>query len=197
MKDRTGKTLSPEQILRKVFIRLTTIYTEALCFLLRLVGLVPSHLFRRFCYHLAGIRMGKGSTIHMGARFFNPKGIRLGEGVIIGNDCFLDGRAPLKIGNHADLASEILIYNAKHDINDPHFCPHLQAVEIGEYVFIGPRAIIMPGVKVGRAAIVAAAAVVTKDVPPFTIVAGVPAKKIGERDLKNPNYRLGRPMLFQ
>ncbi len=197
MKDRTGKSLTPEQVLRKTFFRIFTIYTEFTSFLLRLTGYVPSHLFRRFIYRLAGIKIGRGSTIHMGANFFKPSGVRIGQGVIIGDHCFLDGRAPLKIGDHADIASEVLIYNAEHDINDPHFRPHLESVEIGEYSFIGPRAIILPGVKIGRGAIVAAGAVVTRSVPDFTIVGGIPARKIGERQLKDPTYRLGRPMLFQ
>ncbi|KKQ96441.1 MAG: Acetyltransferase, partial [Candidatus Woesebacteria bacterium GW2011_GWA1_39_12] len=70
-------------------------------------------------------------------------------------------------------------------------------VEIKDYVFIGPRAIILPGVSIGRGAVVAAGAVVTKNVPDFAIVGGVPAKVIGERKNKNLNYRLGRARLFQ
>jgi maltose O-acetyltransferase len=70
-------------------------------------------------------------------------------------------------------------------------------VVIGDYVFIGPRAIILPNVKIGRGAVVAAGAVVTKDIPDFEIWGGVPAKKISDRKIKEPNYRLGRAMLFQ
>lgn len=64
-------------------------------------------------------------------------------------------------------------------------------------MFIGPRAIILPGVKIGKGAVVAAGAVVTKDVEKFTIVGGVPAKVVGERKNKNPSYKLGRARLFQ
>ncbi|MDD3003028.1 MAG: DapH/DapD/GlmU-related protein, partial [Candidatus Shapirobacteria bacterium] len=70
-------------------------------------------------------------------------------------------------------------------------------VEIGDYVFIGPRAIILPDIKIGKGAVVAAGAVVTKDIPDFEIWAGVPAKKIGDRKNQKPNYKLGRAMLFQ
>jgi len=70
-------------------------------------------------------------------------------------------------------------------------------VEIEDYVFIGPRVIILPGVKVGRGAVVAAGAVVTKDVEPMAIVGGVPAKEIGKRELAELNYKLGRARLFQ
>jgi Acetyltransferase (isoleucine patch superfamily) len=68
---------------------------------------------------------------------------------------------------------------------------------IEDYVFIGPRAIILPGVKIGKGAVVAAGAVVTKDVAPFSVVGGVPAKIIGERKIKNLSYKLGRARWFR
>jgi maltose O-acetyltransferase len=115
----------------------------------------------------------------------------------VGEKATLDGRARLSIGDHVDIASEVMIYNAEHDLNDPHFKAIQAPVTIGDYVFIGPRAIILPGVTIGRGAVVAAGAVVTKDVPEFTIVGGVPAKEIGERSLKDPQYRLGRAAWFR
>jgi maltose O-acetyltransferase len=196
-KDKMGRKLTFTQAWRKILNRLYNYLLDFELMLLRWVGHVPSHCFRRFCYRLAGIKIGKGSTIHMWANFFNPKGIEIGEDTIIGDHCFLDGRAPIKIGNHVDIASQVLIYNSKHDINDPEFRAVEYPVEIEDYVFIGPRAIIMPGKKIGRGAVVAAGAIVTHDVPPGKIVAGVPARIIGERKLKDFKYRLGRARLFQ
>ncbi|MBI4999455.1 acyltransferase, partial [Candidatus Gottesmanbacteria bacterium] len=129
--------------------------------------------------------------------FFDPGGVEIGEDTIIGDHAFLDGRAPLTIGNHVDIASQVLIYNSKHDINDPNFSPVSEPVVIEDYVFIGPRAIIQPGIRIGRGAVVAAGAVVTKDVPEFAIVGGVPAQVIGQRQIKDLHYRLGRARLFQ
>ena len=137
------------------------------------------------------------STIHMGANFFKPSGVSIGLDTIIGDNCFLDGRASLTIGNHVDIASQVLIYNDEHDINSETFGNSFGSVTIKDYVFIGPRAIILPGVTIGKGAIVAAGAVVTKDIPDYEIWGGVPAKKISERKIKNLNYTLGRPMLFQ
>ena len=75
--------------------------------------------------------------------------------------------------------------------------PVSSPVIIEDYVFIGPRSIILPGVKIGKGAVVAAGAVVSKDVAPYAIVGGVPAKIIGERKLKNLHYKLGRANWFR
>jgi len=196
-KNKTGRDLSPEEMREKILARVKAIYLEFELMLIRWVGHVPSHYFRKFFYRLAGVKIGKGSTLHMWANFFNPQGVTIGEDSVIGDHCFLDGRASLRIGNHVDIASQVLIYNSQHEINDPDFKAEEEPVEIEDYVFIGPRAIILPGVKIGKGAVVAAGAVVTADVEPFKIVGGVPAKEIGERKLKNPAYFLGRAALFQ
>ncbi len=90
-----------------------------------------------------------------------------------------------------------MIYNEEHDIENPSFAASSSPVSIGDYVFIGPRSIILPGVTIADRAVVAAGAVVTKDVGEGQVVAGVPAKPIKTRQLKNPSYRLGRFKLFQ
>lgn len=161
------------------------------------VGQIPSHHFRRFFYRLAGMKIGKGSAVHMRATLYDPGGISIGKDTIIGEKATLDGRARLSVGDHVDIASEVMIYNAEHDVNDPQFTATQAPVRIDDYVFIGPRAIILPGVTIGRGAVVGAGAVVTKDVDAFTIVGGVPAKVIGERANKDPHYRLGRAAWFR
>lgn len=181
----------------KITRRIKTILLECDNMILRYVGYIPSHCVRRFFYRIQGMKIGKGSTLHMGAVFYDAGKISIGEGSIIGENAVLDGRAPLRIGNHVDIASEVMIYNAEHDINDENFKAITDSVEIGDHVFIGPRAIILPGVKIGRGAVVAAGAVVARDVGEFEIVGGVPAKLIGERKLKNPTYRLGRSAWFR
>ncbi|MSU25813.1 MAG: acyltransferase [Candidatus Levybacteria bacterium] len=165
--------------------------------LLRWVGNIPSHLLRRFFYRLAGIRIGKGSTIHMWANFFDPKGISIGNDSIIGDRIMLDGRNIIRIGDHVGIASEVMIYNSEHDIHSENFVAIDAPVIIEDYVFIGPRAIILPGVTIRMGGIVAAGAVVTKDVEQYSIVGGVPAKVIGERKDKKLNYKLGRSRWFR
>lgn len=195
--DRMGQKLTWPQTFERIINRFLNILLDFELMLLRWIGHIPSHTFRLFCYRLAGVKIGKGSRIHMWASFFNPPGVKIGQDTIIGDNCFLDGRAKLKIGSHVAIASQVLIYNSEHDINSEDFQPIEEPVEIGDYVFIGARAIILPGVKIGRGAVVASGAVVTKDVPPGKIVGGVPAEEIGERKIKSYRYRLGRARLFQ
>lgn len=196
-KDRMGTHLSSQEIVRKGFNRLYNIVLDFELMLLTLVGNIPIHWIRRAIYRLCGIRIGKDSAIHMWTRFYDPKGITIGEGTIVGDHVFLDGRDTLTIGNHVDIASQVLIYNGKHDIESEGFDPVFEPVRIEDYVFIGPRVVLQPGVTIGKGAVIAAGAVVVKDVPSFAIMGGIPAKVIGERKLKNPHYRLGRARLFQ
>jgi len=197
IKDRMGKNLDTGEVFFKVLARIANWFLDFELMLLRWTGNVPSHAFRNLIYRLAGIKLGRGATFHMWANFFQPKNIMVGEGTVIGDHAFIDGRAKVTIGKHVDIASQVLIYNSEHELEKEDFGVIEEPVEIGDYCFIGPRAIILPGVKIGKGAVVAAGAVVTKDVEPFAMVGGVPAKVIGERKSRNPNYKLGRARLFQ
>ncbi len=201
MKDKTGRELSSEEFNKKLLNRIYTVLLEFQILFLHRIGCVPIHHVRRAFYRMAGMEIGKGSTIHMNTRFYNPANISVGEDTIIGEDCVLDGRDRLQIGNHVDIASEVMIYNSEHNIESEHFAAAetvvKEPVHIEDYVFIGPRAIILPGVTIGKGAVVGAGAVVTKNVEPFAIVGGVPAKVIGERKNKNLHYRLGRAAWFR
>lgn len=196
-RDRMGNQLSWGDASGKIFTRFGSYAEDLLLLWLSFVAEVPLHTFRKIFFGLAGVKIGAGSTIHIGAKFYHPAGVSIGEGTLIGDHVVLDGRAPLRIGSHVDFASQVMVYNSQHDIHAEDFGPVSAPVVIEDYVFVGPRAIILPGVTIGRGAIVGAGAVVTKDVPAGAVVGGVPAKEIGERRLKSPNYRLGRPRLFQ
>lgn len=196
-KDKNQQNLPTSLALKKILVRVKTWYLETQIYLLSLISHFPSRNLRRICYQLAGVSTSTTTTFYMGTRFFKPTGVKIGFDTMIGYNCFLDGRAPLTIGNHVDIASEVLIYNDEHNIHDNEFGNSYGPVTIKDYVFIGPRAIILPGVTIGKGAVIAAGAVVTKDVPDMEIWGGVPAKKIGERTVKNLSYTLGRPMLFQ
>lgn len=189
--------MSERSFSTKVANRTTTVALEFTNYILHIVGCIPSHIIRRFFYRLAGVTIGSGSTLHMHATFYNPSGIHIGRDTILGEGVILDGRDRLQIGDHVDFASEVMVYNSQHDTASDDFHAVSAPVVIEDYVFVGPRAIILPGVRIGKGAVIAAGAVVTKDVEPFAIVGGVPAKVIGERKNKDLHYRLGRAAWFR
>lgn len=196
--DKDGKELSQQQVLFKLTRRFRSIWLELVTGVLWWgVAEIPFHHFRRFFYRLSGMQIGPGSSIHMRVRVYDPSGISIGEDTIIGENTVLDGRAKLTIGNHVDIATAAMIFNSQHDLRSPTFEAMEARTLIEDYVFIGPRAIILPGVTIGRGAAVGAGAVVTKDVPPLAIVGGVPAKKISERPAESLHYKLGRARWFQ
>ena len=201
MKDKTGKELSSSELFQKATNRASNIFLEFEVMILHLIGNIPSHLIRRFFYRLSGVKIGKGSTIHTGARFYDPRNIAIGSDSIIGEGAVLDGRDSLTIGNHVDIASEVMIYNAEHNVHAEHFASSdgvmTGAVHIEDYVFIGPRAIILPGVTIKKGAVIGAGAVVTRDVEERQIVGGVPAVAIGQRQIGEFHYKLGRAALFR
>src|SRR3989304_8974484 len=183
-------------------------------FLCTLTGLIPSHAVRlwlsRYVFRL---KIGRDSSIHSLPRFNLPSGVAIGHNTVVGNDAFLDGRyarqwkpgetklltyltdflaprvRPLTIGNNVSIAGEVRIYTMQHDIDSPDFTEVGAPVVIDDYVVIGTRVTILPGVHIGKGAVIASGAVVTDDVASYTVVGGVPAKFIRNR-AQNLRYRL-------
>ncbi len=148
----------------------------------------PSKNFRYLCLKRLGMHLHKDVRFYTGFHIRNPKGITIKSGVNIGPNVLLDGRKGLTIGRNAVIAYEAIIWTLNHDYNDIHFCGKGAPVEIGDYAWICSRSIILPGIKIGEGAVVASGAIVTKDVPPYSIVAGVPAKIVGQREHKEYDY---------
>lgn len=149
--------------------------------MLKVVGWLPSHRLRLLLYRVFGMQIGRGSHIYMGAEIRAPRWIKIGTGTSIGHDAILDGRGRLTIGNNVNLSSGVWIWTRSHDVNSPTFAGTRAPVIIEDYAWLSCRVVILQGVTIGEGAVVAAGAVVTKDVESYTIVGGVPAKKIGER----------------
>jgi acetyltransferase-like isoleucine patch superfamily enzyme len=169
------------------------------------VAHVPSFMLRRLWYrHMLGINLGPGASVFLGAYvwFFGPRetrrrGVAIGRNSYINRDCTLDVRGGLTIGDNVSISPEVMILGLSHDYNDPSWSLHDGPVTIEDHVWIGTRAMILPGVTVGRGAVVAAGSVVTKNVAPLTVVAGVPAKPVAVRDSGATAYALGVPPLFE
>ena len=154
------------------------------------VGRLPSRTLRYVYLRCWLRRFGRGSGVQMGCLFLNGRKIFLGERNVINRGCMLDGRIfTIRTGHDVSIGPEATILTLGHDPQSPEFADLGGDVIIGDRVWIAYRAVILPGVTIGEGAVVAAGAVVTQDVEPFAIVAGVPAKKIGERN-RNLDYRL-------
>jgi len=157
--------------------------SEALLYLAnRWVAHLPSRRLRRWFYRRCmGFHLGPESVIFMGAWLDARRGLTLGSGSVINQQCRLDTRGGITIGERVAIAANVRILTADHDLRSPHFTGRTRPVRIEDYVFIGTGATILPGVTLHRGAAVGAGAVVSRDVPPGTIVAGNPARPIGTR----------------
>lgn len=167
------------------------------------VGQIPSHHLRRLLYRrVYGIRMAPYSVVYHGAEIRGSWNLSIGRGSVIGDHALLDARrVGIRIGDNVNIGSHVSLYTGQHNYNDPYFRPtadNVGPITIGNRAWIGPNVVILHGVSIGEGAVVAAGAVVTRDVPPFTLVGGIPAKQIGERthDLRYEFREKGRLMFY-
>jgi maltose O-acetyltransferase len=143
-----------------------------------LLTFVPNHFMRVFYLrNIAGVRIGRLCFIHMGARF--EGNIIIGDNSVIGRKCVLLGDITIK--NNVSITAETYIFTSSHIIDSPTFGTLNKPVMIEDYAWIGARAIIFPGVRIGKGAVLGAASTATKDIPDYSVFAGVPAKEIGKR----------------
>jgi len=143
------------------------------------------------------ISCGRHCGFLMGIEIRNGKNISIGHNTVINKKVLLDGRGgKILIGNNVDIAQETNIWTLEHEPNDDYHKDKGGGVIIEDYVWIASRVTILPGVKIGRGAVIASGAVVTKDVSSMSVVGGVPAKKIGERT-SQLKYTLNYRPLFR
>ncbi len=164
---------------------------SATCFYLanHLFMKIPSYRLRHwYLRSFCGLKLGRDSSIHMNC-FITGYGIHIGHNTVINRQSYLDGRVPLYIGNNVNISHQVMIHTLTHDPQNPDFVCVEAPVHIGDYVWIGARAIILPGITIGDGAVVGAGAVVTRDVEPYTIVAGNPARVLKKRN-RDLRYRV-------
>lgn len=147
----------------------------------------PSRHIRLFLLRILGAKIGK-VAMYAGFEIRNPKGLTIKDGCSIGPKVRLDARKTLIIKKNVTIAADAIVWTLHHDYNDDNFKTIGSMVSIGEYAWICSRSIILPGVKIGKYAVVASGAVVTQDVPDYAIVGGIPAKVIGQRERKEYKY---------
>lgn len=145
----------------------------------------PSHRFRKWIIKTKFKKVGKQTNFLMGLEFRKPKNISIGDNCVINKNVLLDGRGGvLQIGNNVDIAQETNIWTLEHDVHSDYHKDTGGDVIIEDFVWIASRVTILPGVTIGKGAVIASNSIVTKDVEPMAIVGGIPAKPIGKRTSK-------------
>jgi maltose O-acetyltransferase len=149
----------------------------------RWIAGLPSHYLRNAWYRrVLRVSIAPKGAIHQGAHFTSRGRVEIGTGTTLDRNAWLDGRGGLFIGDHVATGPGVMFLTADHDPQCPQFSGRLEPVRVGDRAWLGARALVLPGVTIGEGAIVAAGAVVTRDVPPYAIVGGVPARIIGQRE---------------
>lgn len=169
-----------------------------------IISHIPSYTIRHGWYRkVLGWTVGSGASILMGQHIQMAGARSSGKKVVIGNDsvinqgCLLYTTGGLVIGEHVSISSGVWLVTGTHDIHHPHFPDYYKPIVIQNYVWIGMRATILGGVTIGEGSVVMAGAVVTRDVPPYSVVGGVPARVVSERQLRDPAYTLNFRPLFE
>lgn len=168
------------------FIKGSTAYTILKAFIMGycvndVLPHIPFWSWRKCYLRLLGMGIGKGSFVMKRTYMFNPNRIKIGQYSHINRACFLDGRGGIMIGNSVSVSHNVSIVTGSHDIHSPQFLGIFKPITIDDYAFIGIGATILQNVHIGKGAVVCAGAVVNKDVEPYEIVGGVPARHIGIR----------------
>ncbi|WP_146078142.1 DapH/DapD/GlmU-related protein [Subtercola sp. Z020] len=142
---------------------------------------VPSHTVRLGALRLWGASIGEGSTVSRGTTVFDIGRIVIGRDCSIGFRCLLDARGTITLGDNVVLASDTQIITGTHIIDSDTFDAEFSPVVIDSFAWVASRCTILPGVSIGRGAVVGACSLVRSDVAAMDVAAGVPATKRGER----------------
>ncbi len=160
-----------------------------------LIANFPIMKVRYFFFRLAKISIGKKTIINMNTYILGSNNLEIGNMCHINQSCFLDARGGIKIGDNVSISHYVRLVTGSHNVQDAIFPVVLKPIVIEDSVWIGIGATVLQGVKIGRGAIICAGSVVTKDVPEFTIVGGVPARVIKSRN-KELEYQVKAPELW-
>jgi len=146
-----------------------------------LIPYIPVWCIRKLFYRAMGMKIGKGTVVNMAQYFSDIRKVVIGNNTHINRQCYFESRSGLYIGSNVSISHKVTFITGSHDVSSKYFYGIGKPILVGDYVWIGVNATILQGVTIGKGVVVAAGAVVTKDVKPYTIVAGIPAKEIGKR----------------
>ena len=145
----------------------------------------PANKWRLFWLQLFGAKIYGNPFVHQRARIQIPWHLTLQDHACLGDRANAYSLGPIEIHPHATVAQEVYLCTGTHAFNQSAMNLITSPIIIGAHAFIGARAFILPGVTIGEYAIVGAGSIVTKDVAPWTIVSGNPARKMGVRCIEN------------
>lgn len=145
-------------------------------------SLLPRAL-RTFSLRLFGAKIGKNCLFKRQAKFYAPWNFKCGNAVCIGPRVEIYNKAVVEIGNNVVISQDAWLCTASHDISSSQMALKVRPIKIRDNVWIAARAAILPGVTIGDGAVVGACAVVVKDVLPWIVVGGNPARGIKKREL--------------
>ncbi len=134
-------------------------------------------------YSAFGVKFDDVSHTHisLGVEMWVGRRLSMGPRSTIGQRCYIDARGGIRMDASANVSREAALLTATHMPDDPDFKADIAPIHLERGSWIGVRALLMPGVRVGEGAVVGAGAVVTSDVAPYDIVAGVPARTLRKR----------------
>ncbi|CAG5008003.1 2,3,4,5-tetrahydropyridine-2,6-dicarboxylate N-acetyltransferase [Dyadobacter sp. CECT 9275] len=146
---------------------------------------LPLHFIRLYLIKKTLYKVGKQCFFAIGIETRQGRNITVGNNCVVNKRVLLDGRGgKIILGNNVDIAQEVNIWTLSHDPHSDYHETTGADVIIQDYVWIASRVTILPGVHIGKGAVVATGSVVTSDVGEMVIVAGIPAKPIGLRKSK-------------
>jgi putative colanic acid biosynthesis acetyltransferase WcaF len=142
----------------------------------------PMHAWRAFLLRCFGAKLGPNCHIYRKVVIWAPWNLICADAVAIGDEAVIYNAAPLRLGSHAIVSQQAYVCTATHDYDDPGFPMTIAPITIGNYAWVCARACVLPGLTIGDGAVLALGAIATRNLEPWKVYAGNPAKLIKERN---------------
>jgi putative colanic acid biosynthesis acetyltransferase WcaF len=144
-------------------------------------SLRPMFGWRAFILRSWGAKIGANSRVYPACKIWAPWNLSCEDTVTIADEAIVYNPAPVHFGSHAIISQQAYICGATHDYDDPAFQFRAEPSSLGAYSWVCARATVLPGVNLGEGAVLALGSVATKDLAPWTVYGGIPARKIKVR----------------